>query len=134
LPVAAKVLIVILAIGAAVVAGPVIFVVGREAMQRAGQPFSASASDDIARRRGLVVAIGAAGSLLLGSVAIQNLWWAIAGGQAEDGSPGLGAIVGALVAAAVLAALNRLVQQGSLRSLPIPRALGSEVPGVAPPF
>lgn len=127
-PVPAKVLAAMTAFVLATVVGPVVFAVGRLAMRRAGQPFGASDADEMTRRRGAVVIAGVLGTVLLGSVAVQNLWWGIFGGQPEDGSPGVGAIIGIAVGVAALVAINAVVASGRLDRVPLPKALGSEAP------
>lgn len=47
-------------------------------------------------------------TVLLGSVAIQNAWWALFGGEPADGAPGLGALVGAVVGALLLVGLHQV--------------------------
>jgi hypothetical protein len=117
---ATKVAVVVFTAAAVTVAGPVLFVVGREAMRRSTQRDS---SDGGARRRAVVTTAGVAGTTLLLSIAVQNLIWAIAGNAPTDGSPGLGAVLGAGVGIAIIAALNAIVRAGLLARLWVPRIL-----------
>lgn len=131
LPVPVKVLAGCAVVAFSVMLGPLVFVVGRVAMHRAGHGFGAASDDNLVRRRVGVVVAGVLGTLLLGSVMVQNLWWALFGGQPEDGSPGVGAVVGVVVGAAVLIGINAVVESGRADKLPVPSALGpvSPLPG-----
>lgn len=117
---ATKVAVVLFTPGAVTVAGPVLFAVGREATRRSAHGES---NNRDAHRRTIVTTAGVAGTVLLLSVAVQNLVWAIAGNAPADGSPGFGAVLGAVVGIAVVVALNALVQAGKLAWLWVPRML-----------
>jgi hypothetical protein len=116
----AKVAVVLFTPAAVTVAGPVLFAVGREATRRSAQRDS---TDNGAQRRAIVTTAGVAGTILLLSVAVQNLIWAIAGNAPAHGSPGIGAVLGGAVGIAIVVALNTVVRAGKLMWLWVPRIL-----------
>lgn len=113
-------------VGVVIVISPLLFLAGRESMRRAGQAFRSEGaySDGPVRDRLLTSVVGAVGSLFLGSVAVQDLVWSLSGGPPSDGNPSWGALLGVVVAGAVLVGLERLVQRGLLAGIPLPRRLG----------
>jgi hypothetical protein len=123
--VAPKVLVALAAFVAVIVAGPIVFAVGREALRRAGQSLRPlPISDRVAMRRAGTAAAGAIGTVLLLSVVVQQIAWSLTNGTPRSGTPGLGALVGALVGVGALAALDVAVRGERLHWLPVPDVLG----------
>lgn len=128
---AAKIAAVLVTPAVVTIAGPVLFAVGREATRRSTQEGSAS-DDGVAQRRAIVTTAGVAGTMMLLSVAVQNLVWAITGDAPADGSPGFGAVLGAGVGLAVVIALNFVARAGKLAWLWVPRMLWNPQPETGP--
>lgn len=104
------------------IAGPVLFAVGREATRRSSAQ-ETSTFDGTAQRRAIITTAGVAGTMMLFSVAVQNLIWAISGEAPADGSPGFGAVLGAGAGIAMIIALNFVARAGKLAWLWVPRML-----------
>ncbi|GAB3189407.1 hypothetical protein GCM10027259_60110 [Micromonospora palomenae] len=119
---AAKIAAVLATPAVVTIAGPVLFAVGREATRRSAQEGSAF-DDGVAQRRAIVTTAGVAGTIMLLSVAVQNLVWAITGDAPADGSPGFGAVVGAGVGLAMVIALNFVARAGKLAWIWVSRML-----------
>ncbi|MEH0985430.1 restriction endonuclease [Micromonospora sp. CPCC 205556] len=120
---AAKIAAVLVIPAVITIAGPVLFAVGREATRRSA--LEASAFDSAAQRRAIVTTAGVAGTIMLLSVAVQNLVWAITGDAPADGSPGFGAVLGAAVGLAMVITLNFAARAGKLSWMWVPRMLWS---------
>ncbi|MBQ0897829.1 hypothetical protein KBX37_33115 [Micromonospora sp. U56] len=118
---AAKIAVVLVTPAVVTIAGPVLFAVGREATRRSAQ--EASTFDGVAQRRAIVTTAGVAGTIMLLSVAVQNLVWAITGDAPADGSPGFGAVLGAGLGFAMIIAPNFVARAGKLAWLWVPRML-----------
>ncbi|MFC5007280.1 restriction endonuclease [Dactylosporangium cerinum] len=122
-----KIAVVLFTPAAVTIAGPVLFAVGREASRRSAQ---GDPTDSSAQRRTIVTTAGVIGTVLLASISIQNLLWAVVGGKPADGSPGVGAVVGAAVGIVIVIALNSAVSAGRLTWLWVPRSLWTpQIPG-----
>jgi hypothetical protein len=107
---------------AVVIAGPLLFMVSREAMSRAGEALVLPISGRAPRRRLAVAAAGALGTLFLASLATQHLIWTLSDVRPADAEPGAGAALGVLLGALILAGLEASVRSGHLRRLPLPPA------------
>jgi hypothetical protein len=96
-------------------------------MRRAGQGFSVTNLDHIANRRQFTTAAAAIGSVLLACGLATSVWEGIAGPRSAGGP--LAAIVGALFGAAVVVILEQVVRWQRVSWIPLPKALGTDLPG-----
>lgn len=105
----------------AVLTGPLLFLAGAEAMRRAAEPLTQPAS--YSSRRWRVMALGAAGTVMLAAMVCQEPLWAVSGGPPPDESPSVGAVAGTAIGGLVVVALRQVVRRGALGALSLPRFL-----------